>query len=87
VDDAAEVRKPSRDKSGGNPTAAAVALIAGACCMLPLLYVLSLGPALWLARRFPGLRSPCEVIYTPLQWLYDNTPLRAALDWYINLWQ
>lgn len=65
-------------------SAAAVALIG--ILMLPLLYVLSLGPAVMIIDHTGCGEDFAEVVYYPLIWLHENTPLRASLDWYVGLW-
>jgi hypothetical protein len=53
--------------------------------MLPLLYVLSLGPAVWLERRFPSISAAVGVIYYPLQFLANNSePARRVLRSYVD---
>lgn len=56
---------------------------------LPLQYVASTGPVLWLLRKgvLPnGASSIVVLVYTPLQWLYDHIGLMKALfDWYLPL--
>jgi len=51
-----------------------------------VLYVLSLGPFLLLCDRMGWGRSAVSVVYAPMIWLYDNTPLQGPLDWYVSLW-
>ena len=63
---------------------------AAALLALPLLYVLSLGPAVKLTEA--GLiAGPVEGwltrFYVPLAWLHERySPAQAALDWYLMLW-
>jgi hypothetical protein len=63
----------------------AVWLIVG-LVLLPALYVLSVGPANWLAGH--GFRPNAEEwIYWPLGFLAQNVPLvKAFFDWYLPLW-
>jgi hypothetical protein len=63
--------------------------LAVALLLLPLLYVLSLGPAV---RLFHDSNSPfiglIAGFYSPLKWLAQNCqPIGDALNWYISLWQ
>ena len=55
----------------------AIALIA--------LYVLSVGPAVWIHRK-TGVEKGVylEVIYAPLIWLHANTPLKDGLEGYVR---
>jgi hypothetical protein len=56
---------------------------------LPVLYVLSIGPAIWLDKYagMPALMWGLKVIYSPLVWLMDtNETMKSAMMWYIELW-
>lgn len=58
--------------------------------LLPVLYVLSLGPAVWLYNAQQGQGPAAEVletIYAPLGWLHENTPFQGPLEWYVDLWE
>jgi len=50
------------------------------------LYVLSFGPAAVIANRAKATRPVLEVVYAPLIWLYENTPLREPLRLYMDFW-
>lgn len=73
-------------RKGGNALAiAAIALV------LPVLYALSLGPAILLSRslRLRGDLTPraIDVIYYPLEWLADLSPaFHRVIWWYVELW-
>jgi hypothetical protein len=60
-------------------------------CVLPVAYVLAIGPVIWI--RECGYLQPatCELIelpFYPLAWLRDYFgPARVALDWYLDLWR
>jgi hypothetical protein len=59
--------------------------VAGA--LLPLLYLLSVGPVqYYLAKRKGEVPAAIDVIYAPVDWLAENTPLREPLYWYLSLW-
>jgi hypothetical protein len=78
------VAKPEREKSGGGAMAAALVTF---LLLMPVLYVLSLGPAIWYVNRGnePGI---FETIYYPIAWLYENCePAQPLLDWYVEIWQ
>jgi hypothetical protein len=56
-----------------------------------VLYLLSVGPAKWLA--YHGLLPdwafrPWSGPYAPLEWLYEHAPrwMRVELFWYWDLW-
>jgi hypothetical protein len=69
-------------KAGSWPLAA-IALIV----LLPLFYVLSIGPAIWLHHRDLIPELPLTAIYWPLEWLADAMPtISAPLVWYVDVW-
>jgi hypothetical protein len=58
---------------------------------VPVLYLLSAGPAHWMfARGWPPqwAYDAAEIVYAPIRWIFDYapTPLRDALRWYLDLW-
>ena len=57
--------------------------------LLPVLYVLSSGPALWLVERYARgswVRRWTMNFYLPLEWLADICPpFRDAISWYVCL--
>ena len=67
-------------------------LIAWLIVLLPVIYVLSIGPFAWWDRpRTQGTREldPDGLwvrFYAPVCWLHDQTPLRKPLDAYYKLW-
>jgi len=56
--------------------------------ILPVLYVLSLGPAIAISSKawFPIPDKFIEAFYAPLIWLHDNTSLAGAFEAYAKLW-
>lgn len=70
------------------PRSARVWPVLGLVAGLPVLYGLSFGPVLRHYASHPPYRTPVwiNVAYTPLMWLYENTPLHGPLDWYLGLW-
>lgn len=62
----------------------ALALLAG----LPLLYVLSVGPAKWLNHRHWLPESAVASFFGPLYRIYEHAPasIQNGTDWYIGLW-
>lgn len=72
-----------RTNSGAAVTASVVVLLLVA---MPVLYVLSLGPAA-LLHKHGYLEKPIEVICSPLEILAEsNEPVRNVLDSYVRLW-
>jgi hypothetical protein len=64
----------------------------GLAVCLPVLYVLSVGPAIWLATRdmlSKSEREALETLYTPLDLLHEThlQPITDGLDWYVVLWR
>lgn len=60
------------------------------CVVLPILYVLSIGPAAWF---YHAVEPPAPVgdflvsVYSPLEWVCEQTePLSRLFDWYVGLW-
>jgi hypothetical protein len=72
---------PRRTKGGG------WAVLAVGLVVVPILYVLSSGPAIWLGHK--GV-LPVEfilVVYSPIDWACDSSEsFKRALEWYIDLW-
>jgi hypothetical protein len=67
-------------QNGGHWWGVVVALL-----LLPVLYVLSMGPVARFATT-PGSRHAAQAFYAPLVWLHDSTPLKGPLEWYVELW-
>ena len=59
--------------------------------LLPLIYVLALGPLIWIHDRgmmADPVEDIVEVAYWPLERVSRTSPLLAEpLDWYVSLWQ
>jgi hypothetical protein len=53
---------------------------------LPLLYLLSIGPAAAFVRAHPQTEEALTKIYFPIILLHKNTPIREPLEWWIELW-
>jgi hypothetical protein len=61
-------------------------VVAGVLVAL-VIYFLSLGPAVYFVQRTGTGRETAGVVYTPLIWLGQNTPLSGPFDWYVRKWQ
>jgi hypothetical protein len=59
-----------------------------AVVLVPIFYVLSVGPATMIDRRVGRLPKWIGTFYAPLEWLYDHQPIiRKPLDGYCDLWR
>ncbi len=81
-----------KDKTAGRGGGAAAAVVlVVVLVLLPLLYVLSIGPAIWLDTRGwigPSWRSGLAKVYAPLTWTVHNAPMFGApIVRYAELWQ
>jgi hypothetical protein len=54
--------------------------------VLPLLYVLSMGPAHYVIRRTEKGVVPYVRTYRPVIWLHDHTVLEKPLERYMGFW-
>ena len=65
------------------------AVVAITVIALPVIYVLSLGPFLWFAKRdlIPAWIADIP-IYAPIQALRDKGPhvIRDLINWYVSFW-
>lgn len=61
--------------------------------LMPVLYVASTGPFVWIQDHLPAafytpLEEAAEFVYFPLIWLSDkNDTMFEAIEWYVGLWQ
>ena len=46
------------------------------------LYVLSVGPVARFVDNSPTVRA----VYTPLEWIVNDTKLGGPIEWYLKLW-
>jgi hypothetical protein len=62
--------------------------ILAAMLLLPVLYVLSIGPAAWLCVKGYIDSDSSMAIYWPVLWLAGQSQApKVALGWYISLWK
>jgi len=74
----------TRRSRGGLAAALVIALL------LPIFYVLSVGPAVYvLEATGPNrqLEEAAEVFYFPVIFLYQTTPLREPIEAYVEFWE
>lgn len=75
-------------KTSRPSTAAPIlAVLAIVLVTLPILYVLSIGPATWLFLRGYLDDATLETIYTPLWRANDAMGTHEWLGWYLFFWQ
>ena len=58
-----------------------------ALIVLPLIYLLSVGPAVIIVVKVPSLRGPIHAVYAPMIWLHDHTSLKKHMDTYLAFWE
>ena len=61
--------------------------ILGLAFMLLILYFASAGPVAMFVKRAKTGGQVAGIVYAPLIWLHDRTPLEKPLDWYLALWE
>lgn len=59
--------------------------------LVPVIYVLSIGPVAWGLVHWPGgvpvpMQEGVALVYKPLDWLHDSTPMKKPLEKYVELW-
>ena len=73
------------DKRGGSGCAIGLVLV---FLFLPVLYVLGVGPAVWLDNRYLNGIQFLRAAYRPLLILMERCePIEIVIDWYIKFWQ
>ena len=55
--------------------------------VVPLIYILSAGPAIVIVVKVPKLRDPVRAIYAPMLWLHEHTSLKTMMDPYLAFWE
>jgi hypothetical protein len=72
--------EPKRERGRGCAVAAAVGVL-----LLPLLYVLSIGPASWAVNMEYITLAQRDWFYAPVLWPHD-LDFSEWLTWYVSLW-
>ena len=54
--------------------------------LVPLLYVLSMGPAVAVAGKNQSNEAAIRAVYAPVIWLHHHTALAKPLEMYAKLW-
>ena len=66
---------------------AGCAIVGVVLILLPVLYILSAGPAFWLWGRGSLSDDAVEMIYAPLYFASDHSEwANDAFSWYVGLW-
>jgi len=73
------------DDTDDNDSGSDYLIVGGFVVGIPLLYVLSVGPALWLSQKMGWSEDAFVIFYYPLIKLHEHTFLRHPLDWYVGL--
>jgi len=75
-----------REQKSGGGVGCFVAAIVG--LLLPVLYVLGIGPASWCTQTYPRTNDFLETMYTPIIFLADKfEPVSDVLEWYFGLFE
>lgn len=70
-----------------NKSHCGVVMVITMAITLPLLYVLSIGPAILICEKHPKYLPAFNEFYSPVAWLINNTALQKPLEHYVSLWQ
>lgn len=77
-------RSPESSSRGGAGLALLVAVL---LFLLPVLYVLSVGPVIWITYHCGLEGMYWEWFYWPLGWWHEHVEFtRPFLEWYVDLW-
>lgn len=63
-----------------------LSVVIGILFVIPLVYVLSMGPVAAASQKTPSSVSAVRQFYFPLIWLHDHTILKKPLELYAGLW-
>lgn len=62
-------------------------LVGAMLILLVSLYILAIGPASWVAERYPSTEYFLECVYLPVIFTADCwNPMGQVLEWYLNFW-
>ena len=72
------------EKRGGSVVAIGCVLM---LVCVPVVYVLGLGPAAYIADKFPATYNFIHVVYAPISSLGANCqPVHKVIVWYLGVW-
>ncbi len=57
-----------------------------AIILAPVLYALSAGPVSYLTINNTRGREVARLVYKPLAWVHDYTPLKGSIERYVEWW-
>lgn len=81
-----EATRPAKETIGNGSSAMVVLLLVGV--LLPVLYVLSIGPVIMMIERGGMSAEFWAWFYGPVRWLHQHVEFsRPFLDWYVELWR
>ena len=73
-----------REEKRGGPGCASTGIV---LILLPVLYLLGIGPSSAIARNWPVTSDLVRALYWPVTVVTDRfLPFQFALDWYVKLW-
>jgi hypothetical protein len=53
----------------------------------PLLYTLSIGPAVRIIDETGRGEETAKILYAPVIWMHKKTPLKRSIEWYVGWWE
>ena len=74
--------------TGNETSGASIGLWVGiGLVLLPIIYILSVGPAVRMAYAMDWPTPFIEIPYAPLIWVYENSDsFESFIDWYLRLY-
>ena len=81
------VHEEAEMKSREEPEQSSRLSILGLSFMLLIFYFASAGPVAMFVKKAKTGGQVAGVVYAPLIWLHDKTPLEKPIDWYLALWE
>lgn len=83
-----EATRPAKEATAQGSAAAVVVVMLMITVMLPVLYVLSLGPVIMMIERGGMSTEFWQWFYAPLEWLCEHVDfIRTFVEWYVSLWR
>ncbi len=78
----------SSDSARGTPESGCSSMVAGLAlvCLLMVWYLAISVPVIVYSNRLGVGRRAVRVVFAPIGWLHDRTPLRYPLRWTARMW-